>query len=84
MKALYQEWKIESFRVGEGRLRSISKDLAQYEAEVAHQRTLENGAVPDGDALIEVEVDDESAFPEMLENGTVFLHYDELDVLTFP
>lgn len=83
MKALYQEWKPRT--PGIEWQKSISKDMEQYKETLARQELEgDDGIDPlDGDP-IPVEVDDRSAFPEMLERDTVFLHDDEMIFLTFP
>jgi hypothetical protein len=83
MKALYQEWTSTTRIVGR-RFYTISKDMEQYSATVTRlQAAKEDGARPDSSDPIEVEVSDESEFPEELEKGTVFLSANDLKHITF-
>lgn len=78
MKVLLQEWKID----GAGCVSSISKDEAQLKkialkvlAEEYNEKLEE---------FYEVEIPDDHPLADMVERGTVFLHNDELDVITYP
>ena len=82
MKALYQEWTSTRRIVGR-RFYTISKDMEQYSATVKRLEAQEDRARPDSGDPIEVEVSDESEFPEELEKGTVFLSANDLKHITF-
>lgn len=80
MKVLLQEW----WMLGKGTVNSISKDRAQLGAILDKEKAKakEDGADPRGTPL-EVEIPNDHAFVDMLEHGTVFLHDDEMDAITF-
>lgn len=76
MKVLMQHWYVP----GKGALVSISKNKDQLNAAVQQVKT--DGGRKDGKPL-EVEIPDDHAFVDMLKDGTVFLHNDEMDVIIY-
>lgn len=88
MKILRQDWRI----LEGGQITSISKDQEQLNAtieELAPKKdpeeedeilNWEKAAEPDGSAQ-EIEIPGDSVFAEMVKNGTVFLHDDEMGLI---
>ena len=81
---LRQDWRIEAT----GRsITSISKDKAQLKETIQelkpspqNQRNKDKFTVPDGKAeKIKIPID--SAFADMVEHQTIFLHDDEMDLI---
>ena len=79
MKVLLQDWDVPS----EGQLVSISRDHAQLDATTLKikKNDAESCAVYDP---LEVEIPDDHEFVHMLENGSIFLHDDEMDIIIYP
>ena len=79
MKVLMQDWDVPS----KGQLVSISKNQDQLDATTREIKRddAENCAVDDP---FEVEIPDDHEFVGMLENGSVFLHDDEMDIIIYP
>ncbi|MFI5260459.1 MAG: hypothetical protein ACHQU0_01520 [Candidatus Paceibacteria bacterium] len=77
MKVLLQEWSTDK-----GWQTSISKDREQLDETIQQLKT-ENRAKPEGEVL-EVTIPDDHGLAGMVEDETVFLCSDEMDVIEYP